>query len=397
MNAFRVASTCGVCGAENLTGLWELPSLPLTETYGVFTDDYPNFDQEVQICEDCGHFQLGNRVSPDFLYSPENYAFQSLAAKRAVEEKLFVDFISRFIPDSVGSILEFGANDLSLANQLAKLGKQVIAVDPLVSQAPADKKISTFPAMVEHFLEAETQYFDLIVARHTLEHVDNPLRLLSRIFERVSRRGVVALEFPSLDLLVASQRGDAFFHQHYHYFDLASVHRLARGLGVNILGYSQNRQGSNGGSIMVALGTSGALLDLSQFEASRGIAFGTERASNRAIGFEKFRSGFVAQMENMITLIDLNKPLVGLGAGLMTPIFDYHLKGAIGHLPMILDDDSSKHGTSYRNLDVPIKLPNKASLPPGFSALITSLENPKPMFARAVELGAQKVLGLSVS
>lgn len=64
---------------------------------------------------------------------------------------------------------------------------------------------------------------------------------------------------------------------------------------------------------------------------------------------------------------------------------------------MILDDDIQKHGTSYRNLNVRIELPEKAFLPEGFSALITSLENPKPIFKRAIELGAEKILGLPIA
>lgn len=395
--ASTAAISCGVCGQGDLEIVWTLPNLPLTETYGTFAADYPNFDQEVRVCIACGHFQLGMRVDPSFLYSDENYAYKSVGFKRVEEERLFVSFISRFAPNSVNNILEIGANDLSLAEQLSTLGKQVFAVDPLVGDAPKGSRVKGFRMMAEDFIQRTTEVFDLVVARHTLEHVDDPRLLLAQLFEKVSSKGVIALEFPSLDLIVSSLRGDAFFHQHYHYYDLASVKKLANEVGANLLGFWQNRQGSNGGSIMVTLGRDGSRAGRQSFAKGTATAFGAESPSERARGFDRFKSHFLGTMETLASLVESNQPIVGIGAGLMTPLLDYHLHGAIGRLPMILDDDAQKHGTSYRNLNVRIELPDKAVLPEGFSALITSLENPKPIFRRATELGAQKILGLPIA
>lgn len=147
---------------------------------------------------------------------------------------------------------------------------------------------------------------------------------------------------------------------------------------------------------MVALGRQTTSSENS-VDTIQATAFGSEIPSARADGFRLFRNQFLSQMGILMGLIEDNGPVIGVGAGLMTPVYDYHLKGAIGRLPVILDDDASKNGTSYRNLDVPIALPDKAKLPSEFSALITSLENPKPIFRRAMELGAVKILGLPIS
>lgn len=388
---------CGVCGSSALEVAWALPALPLTETYGAFSADYPNFDQEVRVCSSCGHFQLGMRIDPAFLYSDDNYAYKSIGSKRVEEESIFVSFISRFAPNVVKNILEIGANDLSLAHQLLMLGDQVFAVDPLVGDTSPGSRIQGFRMMVEDFIQGSSEVFDLVVARHTLEHVDDPRLLLEQLLAKVSSSGIIVLEFPSLDLIVSSLRGDAFFHQHYHYYDLASVNKLASEVGARLLGYFQNRQGSNGGSIMVALRKSGPPADPRSFSQAPATAFGTGDPAERARGFERFKRRFTGQMETLVSLLESNQPIVGIGAGLMTPVLDYHLNGAIGRLPLILDDDAQKHGTSYKNLNVRIELPERAALPEGFSALITSLENPKAIFRRATELGAQKILGLPVA
>jgi len=388
---------CGVCGSEQLETVWGLPSLPLTETYGVYSPDFPSFDQSVQICRQCGHFQLGQRIDPQFLYSDENYQFKSNGAKREVEEQIFLRFALSHAAKHNRNILEFGANDLSLAIHLTKLGHAVFAVDPLVSEAPRGIGLRTFKMMVEDFLLESDETFDLIVARHTLEHVDNPKDLLMKLLNKVSSSGVIILEFPSLDLVVGSLRGDAFFHQHYHYYDLASVERLSREVGAEVQGFFQNPRGSNGGSLMVAICREGVRPNRLQTTDLGKIAFRSRIPSDRAKGFKHFINNWQNQMEILSSLITENQPVFGIGAGLMTPVLDYHLKGLISRLPCILDDDPSKNGTSYRNLNVPISLPEKFELPERFSALVTSLESSQQILERARSLGASKILTLPIS
>lgn len=315
------AISCGICGHTHLEIVWKLPNLPLTETYGKFSEFHPNFDQDVRICTACGHFQLGIRVDSLFLYSDENYAYKSVGSKRVEEEGLFASFISRFAPTSAKHILEIGANDLSLANKLSTIGKLVFAVDPLVGNPAKGSRVRVYRMMAEDFLNSTSELFDLVVARHTLEHVEDPRLLLEQLFKKVSSGGVIVLEIPSLDRIVSSLRGDAFFHQHYHYFDLFSLRRLANEVDAFLLGYWQNRQGSNGGSIMVALSREKPFARIESFAPGEATAFGTEVPFERARGFENFKSKFLGQMETLKALIESNQPVLGIGAGLMTPVW----------------------------------------------------------------------------
>jgi hypothetical protein len=381
-----------------LEQVWKLNDLPLTETYGKFSPDYPKFNQSVGMCLVCGHFQLGTRVSPKFLYSVDNYSFKSLGAKRDAEEEFFIDFISQLTSLQEKKLIEFGANDLSLAKKLSLRGAKVIAIDPLAFQSLDNHyEVETHQMMIEEYIDGTTELFDVIVARHTLEHVDNPSALVKMLIERLSEGGLIFLEFPSLDRIVSSLRGDAFFHQHYHYYDLASLKRITSETGSMLRAFRQNRQGSNGGSLMIALEKSNRNMNEIGLQTNFGMAFKSLDPHERLFGFSKFRQSFLNQMQIIQELIEANTPSIGIGAGLMTPVLDYHLKGAISRLLMILDDDPTKHATSYRNLDVEIRHPAKTKLPEDFSAVITSLENPKQIFERARSLGAQKIIGLPIS
>jgi len=393
----QAAKWCGVCGLPNLNPVWDLPSLPLTETFGDYDPTFPSYDQVLCMCMDCGHVQLSNRISPSHLYSPEAYHFTSQGVKRGQEEVFFLDFVFSLLGQKPTRVLEFGANDLSLSNRLINRVNEIHAVDPMVGESKVGG-LFTHPIFVMDFLKDNELKFDLVLARHTLEHVDDPRSLLSSVRDVLNPNGIVVLEFPNLESIIKSLRGDAFFHQHYHYFDVSTVSRLSMESGMHLLAMKTNSEGSNGGSLLVAMTNDApylatplnADLETSHSSASRQVEKRLER-------FNAFRKRFQSQTEIIKESLNLNDPVLGIGAGLMTPILNYHLQGEIEKLRYILDDDQAKHGTSFKNINVKIAHPDLAELPKGFSALITSMENLKTLFARSVSLGATKIISLSVS
>ena len=393
----EAAKWCGVCGLQNLTDFWDLPSLPLTETFGDFDPTFPSYNQALCMCMDCGHVQLLNRISPSHLYSPEAYQFKSLGVKRGKEEVFFLDFAFGLLRQNPGRVLEFGANDLSLANRLIERADEIHAVDPMVGESTASG-LFTHPMFVMDFFKSNELKFDLVMARHTLEHVDDPKSLLASIRERLSPSGIVVLEFPNLESIVKSLRGDAFFHQHYHYFDFSTVSRLSIESGMRIIGVKTNSEGSNGGSLLVAL-DNGAAAPAIPLTLTEGVSR-FSRSHNidaRLQEFKWFRNRFSLQCEIIMESLALNDPVVGVGAGLMTPILNYHLRGEVEKLSFILDDDRTKHGTSFKNMNIKVAHPDLTDLPKDFSTLITSTENLKTLYARSISLGTTKIISLSVS
>lgn len=390
---------CGVCDSASLREVWYLPGLPLTETFGSFDSTFPSFDQGLNICQSCGHFQLLSQISPNYLYSQESYKYKSSGAKREVEETLFLDFINRNLPISPLTILEFGSNDLSLAKKMTATGAVLHAVDPVAETEELHGGIITHRMMVEEFLESCDTKFDLIVARHTLEHISSPRTLLDSLIRRLTPKGLIVFEFPDLDAILRALRGDAFFHQHLHYFDVHSARRLAIELGIGLIAAQRNPRGSNGGSLMVAFSNRGVeenTANLELFGDSK-VSYEAGQPSERLSVFERFKGSFTSQMDILSASIDMNSPTYGLGAGLMTPILDYHLGGLSNRLECLLDDDTTKHGWGYTNLDLRIFNPDRVNLPKHFNVLLTSLENLQALFPRAISLGADKILGISVS
>ena len=396
--SYTVADSCGVCNRNDLESVWSLEKLPFTETFGSFDPNYPSQDQRILICQACGHFQLEFQVSPAFLYNPLNYHFKSSGQKRHVEESELLKFIQMHTTAHVNNVLEFGANDLGFSIRMLSMGigKFVHAVDPLAPENSGHDRLASHQLMITDYLSEIGPKFDLVIARHTMEHISNPLDLLRLLQARITNDSVIIMEFPNLASIVKGLRGDAFFHQHYHYFDLSSVMTLAAELGMELIGHRLNHRGSNGGSIMVALKKS-KVTGLRPERIATATAFGTRHPMDRAMGFVKFQSIFRQQMSVIAGAISLNSPVFGLGAGLMLPVLDYHLGGAVQELGTVLDDDPAKHGTSYSNLRVQIRSPASFRFPEVFNLLITSTENLRVLSKRSDELGASKIISLSIT
>lgn len=387
-NIFReTIERCWICAGRGLEPIWSLPNLPLTEALGQFDASFPSFDQELCLCPACGHVQLRHQLDPDFLYDPENYNYRSGGTPKSTGElTILLDFVAKQLRGrQVQHALEIGANDLSLAQRLTDVVEGVQACDPLLSQQDGERHggVEVIGMSVERALEVgRLEQPDLIIARHTLEHIAHPRALLEEFLSLASDDCVLIFEVPSLSHLAESLRFDAVFHQHYHYFDLASFNRLALEVGAHCSDYRYNYQGSNGGSLIIAL--------------QRGVAESTPQTapSDRKMHVlgQQLRMFERQMLLTQDLLASIDAPVFGFGAGLMLATLDYHLAGYVSNLACVYDDASEKAGMSYRNVDVEVRwtgngLPDEQSY-----FLITSLESLRPIYARTLSLAPRRIV-----
>jgi SAM-dependent methyltransferase len=81
--------------------------------------------------------------------------------------------------------------------------------------------------------------FDVIVMNHVIEHVENPVQILSNIRERLSDTGVFIIGTPDFDSAAARRYGSNFrlLHDptHISLFSSDSMHRCLRDCGFSIM------------------------------------------------------------------------------------------------------------------------------------------------------------------
>lgn len=388
----REITECGISGDKEFETLWTLPNFPLTEAFGPFDPEYPSCNQELVISKSTGHVQLRFQVDPSFLYQTQSYAFRSGDSTKANREhRVLVKFIQNICGErSDIRAFEFGGNDCALANVLSPLFESFVTCDPLLSGIDGQMidGIAIMGSTVEDAIKSNRlQSINLVLARHTLEHISNPRLMLESLLDHVSDDCLIVIEVPSLECISESLRFDAIFHQHFHYFDLLSLKRLTWELDCEYVDHQYNYQGSNGGSIMYAFrknrkGSQEVHIDVSE----------------KAMSIKKRVSTFNLQMQTMGWLIDqVSSPMYGFGAGHMLATLNYHLENRLPNLECILDDDPVKDGFSYRNVDVKVRSTANFLPPEQSTFVITSLENIRGIYSRILPLTPKRVFAPLIS
>lgn len=377
---------CGVCGKTSLDLLWDLPKLPLTEKYGTYDPvEQLHWDQQLLICNGCGHVQLGMQISPEFLYTPSEYSFrtsQSGTARKGTE--LFFDFFKKIQGDRCfQSLLDIGGNDLFLAKMVQVVDRCVI--DPVCTPekdgfTDGIKVIGNFIEQVD--FQREKLFPDLIFCRHVLEHIANPKELITKLFKQCRDNALFVFEIPCLENLMEANRFDAIFHQHYHYFDVVTFQRLIFEAGGEYIAHVYNRQGSCGGALLIAFRSNTSKK--------------TPVEINIKVRKEKIIKAIVNYQKQMQLLSDqlrgFHQNIYGYGASLMLATLAYHLRTDFSELICVLDDDLQKDCIGYQNVSVKVRYVDKCHIPPNSNFIITSLENTRSIFGRIMKLGPRRVL-----
>ena len=384
----KSVTSCTLCGSSSLRALWSLPSLPLTECFGSYLANHDlAHDQVLLICGECGHVQLQNQLPAQMLYTHHDYSFRTSESKTAQQgSESFLDFLGQVAsPRSFRCMVDIGGNDLYLAHRIGNRSRERWVIDPICQ--PDDGRVidgvHVVGQMVEKVdLSRDLGGPDLVLCRHTLEHIAEPRALLRQLFAQCAEDCLYVFEIPCFESLVEAQRFDAVFHQHYHYYDLFSLKRLLDLAGAEYLAHRHNWQGSCGGSLMIAFRAG-----VSDKRIPHADVGDRERYLRRRI------ARYEHQMEVMAQLLsELPQPIFGYGASLMLATLGYHLHTDFKTLECILDDDAGKNGWTYKN--VPVTVRHTCAFPPPSQAsyLVTSLENVRPISRRIASLTPRRIL-----
>lgn len=380
---------CSICGAKDLLEILNLPNLPIT---GIFSKNRPvnylsGFDQNLLWCPRCGHGQLRNQISPSVLYDSSKYSFKtsiSATARRGTEN--FIAFFNKAsLKKKYNCILDVGCNDLYLLEKLKALGRHKVGIDPIWSSKSLvniDKSITVLGETIEeanltNLLPAKP---DLILCRHTLEHIYNPLHILRKLIECSADDALFIFELPSFESMIERLRFDQVFHEHLQYFSKCSFVEMLTNAGANLIEFGENYH--DWGSLLIAFNK-----NKSGQRKTGKFPFSEKEISQR---LHLFRS----QLENTCEIIrSLNATtLYGYGAALMLPVLAYHLKSDLSFFAGIIDDDINKDGIYYQNLPIQIIHSGKINDFEELSVVITALDNIKPIMTKLLSFRPKHIV-----
>ena len=371
---------CAVCKSDQLEVVIELPDLPLTGLY--CTEPVQSLvggiDQRLLLCRACGHAQLAEQVDPAVLYG-DSYSFRTSTSPTARQgSDFFVTFLNDLAPGQrFACIVDLGCNDLHLLKRLRDRADLRVGIDPIWAskghQTDAEG-IAVIGATIEQVdlrsrLDAQP---DLILCRHTLEHIYEPRLVLEKLFDVAAEDALFLFEVPGFEALVRRLRFDQVFHQHLQYFSLASFRRLFKELRATYISHRENYH--DWGAVVVA------------FRKWRGHRDSGEPDScmlDSTIIRERY-TVFRTQMSAVNDVLRLleETTVYGYGAAQMLPVLAYHLGNDLSFLTAILDDDPSRDGWYYQNLVTPIRYTGVITDLELATVLVTAVDNVKPILTK---------------
>ena len=281
---------CRLCHAPLATTFVDLGMSPLCESF-VTADQIdqmePYYPLHAHVCGGCFLVQLQEYVKPEQIFTEYAY-FSSYSTFWVEHARQFCEMITARLGLSSNSrVFEIASNDGYLLQHFLPLRISVTGIEPAANVAEVARQ-KNIPTLAEFFslrlaeqLKFEGQGADLIIGNNVLAQVPDLNDFTAGIAHLLAPMGVATLEFPHLERLIEHNQFDTIYHEHFSYFSLVTIDRLASKHGLRLIDVEQIP--THGGSLRVYL---------SRIEASHTISPRVDSllAHERAIGFERIES-----------------------------------------------------------------------------------------------------------
>jgi len=247
----------------------------------------PYYPLHTLVCGDCFLVQLKEYVKPEHIFTEYAY-FSSYSTSWVEHARRYCEAVKvRFALGSNSRVFEIASNDGYLLQHFLPLGIPVTGIEPAANVAEVARK-KNIPTLVEFFglelaqrLVSEGRQADLIIGNNVLAQVPDLNDFTAGMAHLLAPNGVITLEFPHLERLIEENQFDTIYHEHFSYFSLVTIERLARKHGLKI--FDVEHLPTHGGSLRVYL---------CRADAVHAIApdVGALLAHERTIGFEDIGS-----------------------------------------------------------------------------------------------------------
>jgi SAM-dependent methyltransferase len=142
-------------------------------------------------------------------------------------------FAETHLPRAARSVLDVGSGLCVFLARMKEHGWQCMALDPDERAARHACEVAGVDALTGSLPIANSKRYDAVTFNKVLEHVEDPITLLSHSRAMLHDHGFVYVELPDGEA-AAREEGfgrEEFFVEHFHVFSLASVSILAERAG----------------------------------------------------------------------------------------------------------------------------------------------------------------------
>jgi len=216
--------------------MFALTPTPLANNFAPSPDTAAErFPVEVWACVSCGHCQIGYTAPVDWV----DYRYATPHANQAHLDQATHAIRERY--PQARTAIEIGSNNGVYLDALARVGLEVIGIDPCASRGIAKP--------FTHQLARGLAPVDLIVANNVFAHVDDLWDVFRGIDHLLGDDGAVVFEVQYLPSMIAAGAFDMIYHEHRDYHTLAPWPLFLKRFGLVITEWTLLP--THGGSIRV--------------------------------------------------------------------------------------------------------------------------------------------------
>ena len=244
VDSIKPSCCCPNCGSTNSRHIYSVDGIPahsvLLMPDQTTATQYPRGDMRLSFCEQCGF--LSNSAFDVKLneYNPDYEETQHFSARfNQFADELVADLVNRFGIQNK-RVLEIGCGKAEFLWRLCEAGSnEGIGVDPSVRperlSTESRQRLQLIP---ELYSEEHAQLqADVILCRHTLEHIQPTREFLDIIRRSIGDRSnvQVCFELPDVRIVLEETRFWDVYYEHCSYFSAGSLARLFRAASFDIV------------------------------------------------------------------------------------------------------------------------------------------------------------------
>ena len=355
---------CRLCGAALAHTFVDLGMSPLCESFLQRTQldaMEPYFPLHALVCGNCFLVQLNEYVPPEHIFKEYAY-FSSYSTTWVEHARNYCQMIAaRLGLGSESLVVELASNDGYLLQHFLPLQVPVLGIEPAanVAQKAVAKGIPTrvafFGQALAQSMKRDGTQADLIIGNNVLAQVPDLNDFVAGMKQLLKPEGVITLEFPHLERLMAENQFDTIYHEHFSYFSFVTIANMAERHGLKLI--DVENLATHGGSLRVYL---------AHRDARRAVAASVNNLlkHEERHGFRRIESyaSFDKQAKRtkrrllsfLIEAKDAGKSICGYGApGKGNTLLNYCGLGT-DFLDFTVDRNPYKHGRYTPGMHIPI-------------------------------------------